>query len=82
MNLMDTLRQAEQHGKAAVQHGANKVHKIEDAIRRRVKSSAPPVSSHPDPEESTPASKVRTGIVSVNGRDVEQIRCTGGRRSA
>lgn len=86
MNLADRLRQAEEQGKAAVHHGAEKVHKIESALRRKLKKSARvPVSSYPDPEvqrENAANPEPRTGIVSVNGRDVEQMRCTGGRRSA
>ena len=84
MNLADRLRQVEEQGKAAVHHGAEKVHKIEAAIRRKLKKSAPSYF-YPDPEqerENATKAKVRTGIVSVNGRDVEQMRCTGGRRSA
>ncbi len=44
--------------------------------KRRV--SSPPSSAHPDPgreTDSSPAGKGRTGIVSVNGRDVGVMRC-------
>jgi hypothetical protein len=72
MNLLDALRHAEQQGKNQVRRGAEKLHNVETAIRRKV---------HPDPKqerENPPASKGRTGIVSVNGRDIGEMRCTGG----
>lgn len=70
MNLKDTLRQAEQQVKRAAHLGSEKVRSIA-------------ASAYPDREErdSSSSSNVRTGIVSVNGRDVEQMRCTGGRRT-
>jgi hypothetical protein len=70
MTLMDALRQAEQQVKRAAHRGSEKIRSI-----------AAPASTFPDPEEreASASSKVRTGIVSVNGRDVEQMRCTGGR---
>jgi len=70
MNLLDALRQAEQKGKTQVQRGAEKLHRVEDAVRRRITGRTPET-----PQE-------RTGIVSINGRDVEKMHCTGGRRSA
>jgi hypothetical protein len=77
MNLLDALRHAEQQGKAKVQSGAEKL--------RNKLSGHPghPAAAYSDPEQDRdlPArSNVRTGIVSVNGRDVEKIHCTGGRR--
>lgn len=74
MNLLDALRHAEQQGKSRVQRGAEKLHRVEDAVRRKI-------AGHPAPETPS-ASEPRTGIVSINGRDVEKIHCTGGRRSA
>jgi hypothetical protein len=50
------------------------------ATPRASNHSVQQASSHPDPEqekESLPAARVRTGIVSVNGRDVGEMRCTG-----
>jgi len=44
-----------------------------------------PVSAHPAPEqerENAVSREGRTGIVSVNGRDIGEVRCTGGRRPA
>jgi hypothetical protein len=86
MNLLDALRHAEQQGRKTVHRGAEKIHSIESSIRRkvsgenRVRASGNPVAQ-PEPSNA-PQGVERTGIVSVNGRDVEQIRCTGGRRSA
>jgi hypothetical protein len=40
---------------------------------------------YPDPEqerENLPPGKVRTGIVSVNGHDIGEMRCTGGRKQS
>ena len=56
---------------------ANAKHRAEAARPRRSQATGP-VSSHPDPEQESdsPApSKVRTGIVSVNGRDIEIMHC-------
>ena len=72
MNLLDALRQAEQEGKSRVQRGAEKLHRVEDAVRRKI--TGRPTGEAPSLE--------RTGIVSINGRDVEKMHCTGGRRSA
>ncbi len=90
MGLMDALRHAEQQGKRAGHLGAERVRagiqQVEASLHRRVKTSGQnnqakqPVSAHTDPQQESgqlPDQKVRTGIVSVNGQDVEQIRCTG-----
>lgn len=83
MTLLDALRQAEQQGKESVHRGAEKLHRLETAIRRRVRGGkAAPTADEPEQRESAPSAKTRTGIVSVNGRDVEEMRCTGGRRTA
>lgn len=83
MTLMDALRHAEQQGKESVHRGTEKLHRLETAVRRRVRGTkASPTSEVSDQTDSAPSPKVRTGIVSVNGRDVEEMRCTGGRHSA
>ncbi len=85
MNLLDALRHAEQQGKKQVQRGAEKLHNVETSLRRKFKdAAAAPATSYPDPEDTAapPKEKGRTGIVSVHGRDVGEMRCTGGRRSA
>jgi len=85
MGLMDTLRNAEHQQERNLRRGAEKLREgmknVDAAIRRKVRPMIG--SSHPDPVEerdSSPARKVRTGIVSVNGRDVGELRCTGGRK--
>jgi hypothetical protein len=86
MNLLDALRHAEQQGKKQVNRGAEKLHDVETSLRRKLRGAAAARSgSQPDPaqELQNPTSeKVRTGIVSVHGRDVGEMRCTGGRRTA
>ncbi len=72
MTLMDALRQAEQQVKRAAHLGSEKV--------RSITTRASAYSDSEERERSS-SSKVRTGIVSVNGRDVEEMRCTGGRRT-
>ena len=55
---------------------ANAKHRAE-AVRHR-RGQAAPTSAHPDPEqeiESPRPTKVRTGIVSVNGQDVGVMHC-------
>lgn len=83
MNLLDALRHAEQQGKKTAQRGAAKLHDLETAVRRRVRGQNVS-SASPEPEQergSSGSPKVRTGIVSVNGRDVGEMHCTGGRRT-
>ena len=92
MGLMDAVRHAEQRGKKAVSRGATlaraSFQNAEAGIRQQITAhihhnAKLPVSNHADPEqESTPTVKARTGIVSVNGQDVGEMRCTGGRRTA
>jgi hypothetical protein len=86
MNLRDALRHAEQQGKNQVRRGAEKLHNVEAAIRRKVHDHlSAPGSMYPDPEqerENLPPGKVRTGIVSVNGHDIGEMRCTGGRKQS
>ena len=90
--MSNKLRHAEELGAKAAHLGAqrakNSVLNVEARLRRlrtgKAKDASPPVSAHVDPEqerESSPDPKVRTGIVSVNGRDVGEMRCTGGRTS-
>ena len=88
MSLGDKLRHAEEYGSKAAHLGAERVrsgiHTAEAALHRltvsRKRKPVKPVSTHPDPEqEIAPPPKVRTGIVSVNGRDVGEMHCTGGR---
>ncbi len=92
MGMIDRLHQMEEAGKKAAHLGANLVrtgiHNADDSVRRQVIShrshakSKMSTSTHADPEqESSPDPKVRTGIVSINGQDVGEMRCTGGRRS-
>ena len=88
MGLMDSLRHAEQQAAKSARRGAEaartRIQAAEASVLRRVKSKQQklpqPASAHVDPEqerEATPDPKVRTGIVSINGQDVGQMRCTG-----
>ena len=90
MGLRDALRHAEQQGKEAAQRGADLaragIEAAEAGLRRKVRmgrksaESQRATASQLDPEqerEAVPPAKVRTGIVSVNGQDVGQVRCTG-----
>ena len=59
------------------------IHELESKVRRQVTSVAKRISSsfhHEDTEES-PASTGRQGIVSINGQDVETMRCSGSKRT-
>jgi hypothetical protein len=87
MDLRGTLRQAEQQVARSARRGAERAKagvEAEAGILRTLKAhrnsaeSPSPMSAHPE-QESEPAAKVRTGIVSVNGQDVGKVRCTGGR---
>ena len=58
------------------------IHELENTMRRKVTSVAKRISSsfHHDETEELPATKERQGIVSINGQDVETIRCCGNKR--
>lgn len=59
------------------------IHELEDKMRRKVTTVAKRISSsfHHDDTEEPPASKERQGIVSINGQDVETMRCCGKKHS-
>ncbi len=84
MGVRDALRRAKQRATQEV-HGSRRVagpgtRNVGSGTRRKPQNV--PVSAHTDPEqgEAAPPSGVRTGIVSVNGRDVGKVQCAGGRR--
>ncbi len=91
MSLRSKLHDAEQYGAKAAHLGADRiragVHNLEASLQKLGSPSRArlkPVSADSDPElqgGASPNSKVRTGIVSVNGRDVGEVKCTGGRGS-
>jgi hypothetical protein len=58
------------------------IHELENKMRRGVTAVANRIASsfHPDSAEELPAPKERQGIVSINGQDVETIRCCGNKR--
>jgi hypothetical protein len=92
MTVSSKLRNAEEHGVNAIHRGAEHLKSaIQDVnagvrkLRARRYPASRPTSAHPDPEqelERAAKPKVRTGIVSVNGQDVGEMRCTGGRGPA
>jgi hypothetical protein len=91
MNTSGKLHNAGERGAKAIHRGTEHlkaaIHNVTATVRKLQASRAAgrPTSSHADPEqdrERPPNSKVRTGIVSVNGRDVGEMCCTGGRRPA
>jgi len=59
------------------------IHELENKMRRKAANVAKRISSsfHHDEGEELPAPKERQGIVSINGQDVETMRCCGGKRS-
>jgi hypothetical protein len=88
MSLGNKLRHAEEFGARAAHLSADRVrsgiHSAEATLHkltvRRKKKPATTVSASAQPKrEAGPEPKVRTGIVSVNGRDVGEMHCTGGR---
>jgi hypothetical protein len=58
------------------------MHELEAKMRRQVNAVTKRISSsfHHEEGEEIPAPKERRGIVSINGEDVETIRCSGGKR--
>ena len=80
MNRSGKLHQADEHESAAAHRGAARA-----GLRKvkAIRNAAP--AAHTDAEQQRPGSSksgVRTGIVSVNGRDVGEMRCTGGHHRA
>ena len=57
------------------------IHELEAKMRRQVSTVARRISSsfHHEEGEELPAPKERRGIVSINGQDVETMRCCGGK---
>jgi hypothetical protein len=70
MSLGDQLHRNQKHGANAANHA-------HQPSTRHAKAAS--VSVHEDAGHAR-EEKVRTGIVSVHGRDVGEMRCTGGRR--
>ena len=82
MSLGDQPHRNQEHG-AKPPHATHQPAPGRKAAARKPRST--PISVHQDPEqerESRSPAKVRTGIVSEHGRDVGEMRCTGGRRIA
>lgn len=93
MSLVRKLHDAEQRGARALHIGAERlkagIQDISAGVRglhsERKIASDQQVSMQAEPEqerETAVNGRERTGIVSVNGRDVGKMRCTGGQRSA
>lgn len=93
MSLGRKLHDAEQRGARAIHLGAERlktaiqdisagVHGLHPA-RKAANDEAVSKRGDPEQERDTPVTgRERTGIVSVNGRDVGKMRCTGGQRPA
>jgi hypothetical protein len=60
------------------------IHELENTMRRKVTDVAKRISTsfHHDETEELPAPKERQGIVSINGQDVETMRCCGNKRNS
>jgi len=59
------------------------IHQLENKVRRQAANIAQRISPsfHHDDGEELPAGKEREGIVSINGQDVETMRCCGKKRA-
>ena len=59
------------------------IHELEHKMRQKAANVAKRISSsfHKDDAEELPAPKERQGIVSINGQDVETMRCCGSKRA-
>jgi hypothetical protein len=59
------------------------VHELESTMRRKMTTVAKRISNsfHHEEAEELPAAKERQGIVSINGQDVETMRCCGNKQS-
>lgn len=90
MGPLDALRRTEQQIQEAARHGAEAaktaLHSVEKQVRRSIhlnpRSVSPLDITRGSENRGSQPAKVRTGIVSVNGHDVEKMRCTGGRKLA
>jgi hypothetical protein len=86
MGPLDALRRTEQQIQEAARHGAEvaktTLHSVETQVRRMHLNFGRSQRDADAERASSPRPKVRTGIVSVNGHDVEKMRCTGGRKTA
>ncbi|HUI82959.1 MAG TPA: hypothetical protein VL240_01980 [Candidatus Binatia bacterium] len=84
----DAFRSSRSHGRKKSRPSPAEARKRQESSgsgspgSHRAATSTLPISAHSDPEQerdATPSSRARTGIVSVNGRDVGHMHCTGGR---
>lgn len=59
------------------------IHELENKMRRKVNTVAKRISSsfHQEETEEPPAPRERQGIVSINGQDVETMRCCGSKQN-
>lgn len=59
------------------------IHELDDKMRRKMTVVAKRISAsfHHEDGDDIPAPKERQGIVSINGQDVETMRCCGGKRA-
>ncbi len=59
------------------------IHDLEGKMRRKVTSVAKRIATsfHHEDAEELPTPKVRQGIVSINGEDVETMRCCGSKHT-
>jgi len=59
------------------------LHELESKVRRKLTAVARHISAsfNHDDNDDLPAPQVRQGIVSINGQDVETMRCTGRKRN-
>ena len=77
MGLMDSLRRAEEEGKALARRGMEKARAgVEDAertMRRKMRVHPRPVSATPGPQKSGQEAidPAKDGIVSIHGRDID-----------
>jgi hypothetical protein len=88
MRLRDGLHRVQKRAEKTTHRGAelakSAARSLESTIRHiKPHTQGQPASAHPDQQEEgiAPPVKTRTGIVSVNGRDVEKMCCTGGKRA-
>ena len=58
------------------------IHELDNKLRQKTANVAKRISStfHHEEGEELPAPRERQGIVSINGQDVETMRCSGSKR--
>ena len=78
----ERLRKSSDTGPLGLDRAKAELHELETKVRRQITAVTRRVAAtfHHEEGAELPAPKERQGIVSINGQDVETMRCSGIKR--